>query len=209
MGKVIIASLLWKPKGNVQHFSRMYDESWAEKLFAGFRRNLTVPYEFVLFTDNKYNLSEDITQIVNPDLGLNGYADCIKPYALNRRMILVGLDTIVIGNIDHLAEYTKHCKKIALPRDPFQLSRACNAVALVPDGMEHIAIDHKNENDMEWLRTKPHVFLDDIFPGEILSYKCQVKNRKDLTGVKIVYFHGLEKPHELTHLPWIKEHWRT
>ena len=53
--------------------------------------------------------------------------------------------------------------------------------------------------DYEW--------LDDLFPGQIKSYKVQVVP-PDLGDTRIVYFHGNPKPHMLDHLPWITEHWQ-
>lgn len=59
---------------------------------------------------------------------------------------------------------------------------------------------------MEWVRRFAHRFIDDLFPGQVLSYKGAVK-RQGLGDARIVYFHGREKPHELPHVGWIREHW--
>lgn len=202
-----VVSLLWQDKGKVKPFSRMYDGTWAVKLFAGFARNLTVPFEKVLLTDRPRDLPADIRQVVQPDLGLGGYGDCIRAYGLGRPMILAGLDTVVTGNCDDLAKYCLTAKVQALPRDPYRPHIACNGVALVPAGWSAIASKHRGENDMEWVRRFPHVFIDDLLPGQLQSFKGSVK-RKGLGDTRIVYFHGLEKPHELPHVGWIREHWR-
>jgi hypothetical protein len=184
----------------------MYSEEWCEKLFRGFARNLTVQWRFVLFTDRQRKLGWPIEQIVEPGLGANGYADCIKPYRLGVPMILVGLDTVITGNIDHLAKSCMERKDLGLPRDPYANHQACNGVALVPTGMEHIATEHRGENDMAHVRAYPHSFLDDEFPGEIVSYKGSVEDR-GLGNAKIVYFHGERKAHQLGHVPFVREHW--
>lgn len=185
----------------------MYSEEWVERLYRGFARNLTVPFEFVCYTTNE-----------NPHLGWHirqkrihtarpTYADCIQPYELNTPMILVGLDTVVTGNCDALAEYCFTQNVIALPRDPFDKRHACNGVALVPKGWRKVFDTHGDQNDMEWLRSFPHNYIDDWFPGAVASYKGEVRQR-GLKDTRIVYFHGNEKPHQLGHLPWVKEHWR-
>ena len=125
-------------------------------------------------------------------------------------MILVGLDTVIVGNIDHLATYCLEKDMIALPRDPYCPERSCNGVALIPEGQHHVYRNWHGENDMEWLRQQKHAFIDDIFPGQVLSYKVDVKKKNNdqlPENARIVYFHGDYKPHELTDLPWIKQHW--
>lgn len=211
MGQVMltIATLMWKPNNSSKSFSHCYSEAWVERLYRGFERNLTKPFNFVLFTDEKRHFAEPLKQIVDPTLGSGGYGDCIRPYSLGKPMILVGLDTVVTGNIDHLAEYALKEKIFALPRDPFRLTQACNGVALVPKGHKNIGLTHAGQNDMEWVRNFKHVFIDDLFPGHVVSYKGTIKKRHNrLDDARIVYFHGQEKPHQLSGLSWIKEHWR-
>lgn len=202
-----IATLLWDPKGQEKDFSRIYDETWVDKLYRSFFRNLSRSFEFVLYTDRPRSLQCPARQVVIPNLGAGGYADCIRPYEMNVPMILCGLDTIVVGPIDHIAEYVENGGQYALPRDPYRPHIACNGVALVPAGMDTIAKTHTGQNDMEHCRSFPHVFIDDLFPGQVKSYKGYVK-RKGWRGVNIVYFHGLEKPHELqAQEPVIRRHW--
>lgn len=202
---ITIATLFWQPNWRSLSFSSMYDESWVEKLYRGFERNLSVPFEFVCYTDRDRRYSEPIKsrRIRSKE---PGYADCIQPYEMNKPMILVGLDTVITGNIDHLAEYALTEAKLALPRDPYQPARACNGVALVPRWHSYLAYTHSGENDMDWLRAHPHVFIDDLFPGQVQSYKGAVRD-SGLGDSRIVYFHGHEKPHEVDDA-WVQEHWR-
>jgi hypothetical protein len=200
-----VASLLWEPNEKSLDFSRCYSEEWVHRLYAGFARNLTRPFRFVLFTDRERGLPEEITQerlkSATPD-----YSTCIEPYRFGVPMILVGLDTVITGNIDHLADYCLSEKTIALPRDPYSLERACNGVALIPAGQQYVYRNWRGENDMEWMRRQPHVFIDDLFPKQVVSYKGSVRNR-GLGDARIVYFHGAAKPHQLQNVDWIKQHW--
>lgn len=202
-----VATCLWEANAKSQPFSRCYNEEWVEKLYRGFRRNLTVPFEFVCFVDYMRDFAEPAIQqhrltTTNPDYG------CFtEPYRLNVPMILVGLDTIVVRNIDHLADYCMKGHKVALPRDPYQPARSINGVALVPAGQRRIFDWWRGENDMEWLRSFPWQPMDDIFPGEVLSLKFHDVRRKGLQEASIVYFHGEPKPPSLGHLDWIRENW--
>lgn len=207
-----VATLLWEPNRNSLHFSRVYDELWVDKLYSGFRRNLTVPFRFVCFTDRERvfqkGVEQELITAAVPD-----YSTCIEPYRLGEPMILVGLDTVITGNCDHFAKYclqTWPSNVIGLPRDPYFPDRACNGVALVPGGKQRIYTSHRGENDMEWMRRWPHQYLDDVFPGQILSYKVHMrdKGRDEIGDARIIYFHGLPKMNQCENLPWIRQHWR-
>lgn len=202
-----ICTLLWDANRLSKDFSRIYDETWVEMLYRGFARNLTAPFRFALYTDREREFTAPVEQIVEPGLGQGGYGDCIRPYGLGVPMILVGLDTVVTGNCDALADYCLTANRFALPRDPYHPNIACNGVALVPAGHQLIGLAHEGENDMSWCRAFPHRYIDDIFKGEVVSFKGSVK-KNGLGNAKIVFFHGQEKPHQLTNIPWISEHWR-
>jgi hypothetical protein len=201
-----VCSLLWDANQNSRDFSAMYSEEWVERLYLGFERNLTQPFEFILYTDRIRQFSVPVSQVslraVTPD-----YGHCILPYKMGRPMILVGLDTIVTGNIDHLAEYCMTADHFACPRDPYYAHQVCNGVALVPAGMQRIGFEWAGANDMEHVRKYNPRVIDDLFPGQVVSYKGSVK-KDGLGDARIVYFHGEEKPHQLTDLDWISEHWQ-
>jgi hypothetical protein len=203
---ITIATLFWQPNAKSKAFSCCYSEEWVEKLYRGFARNLTEPFRFVCYTDRDRTFAEPIEQ-VRMRSAEPGYGDCIQPYELNVPMILVGLDTVVTGNCDHLAAYCFTADTIALPRDPYAKHQACNGVALVPAGNGHVWERWDGENDMVWCRQQPHVFIDDLWPGQVHSWKGAVK-RQGLGDTRICYFHGAEKMHELPDVGWIAEHWK-
>ena len=199
-----IVSLLWDANRNSESFSTCYTEEWVEKLYWGFERNLTREFEFILYTDRQREFTVPVTQYRLPAIAPN-YGHCILPYRMGRPMILVGLDTIVTGNIDHLADYCMTAERFACPRDPYWPERVCNGVALVPAGHEHIGLEWDGANDMEWVRKYSPLVIDDLFPEQVVSFKGHVKQR-GLGDARIVYFHGEEKPHQLD-LDWVRQHW--
>lgn len=202
-----VCTLLWQPNGKSRDFSRCYSPAWVDKLYRGFARNLSAPFDFICYVDRPYEFAEPaIISSEVAGLGSRGYSDCIKPYEMGVPMILVGLDTIVIGNIDHLADYCLTADKPAYPVDPYHPYQICNAVGLIPAGFRRIAAEHRGENDMEWVRRFPHNRIDDLFPGHVISYKGHVK-KKGVGDARIIYFHGQEKPHQLGHVNIVREHW--
>lgn len=202
-----VVSFLWEVNGASFAFSRCYDESWVCKLYDGFARHLSRPWQFTLFTDKwRAYGNRDILQILL-DTHPPGYGACTEAYRLDDPIILVGLDTIVTGNIDHLADYCMTADKIALPADPFNPTTVCNGVVLVPAGFRKQLYDPwKGENDLAWMREQPHALIDALFPGHVVSYKGFTKYY-GLGDTRIVYFHGEEKPHQLPDVDWIARHW--
>ena len=205
---ITIASCLWDVNEHSEGFSRCYDESWAEKLYRGFRRNLSLPFEFVLFTDRLRSFREPAIQqrLLRLDRAPD-YGSCVEPFSLDRPMIFVGLDTIILKNIDKLARWAlEHPGALALPKHPYE-DWSINGVVLFGGGNPAIFRDWCGENDMKWMRSFPHQRIDELWKGKVVSYKAHAA-RGLPPSARIVYFHGNPKPNELSHLPWVKESWR-
>jgi hypothetical protein len=205
---ITICSLLWAPNKASKSFSTMYTPEWVEKLYRGFARNLSQPFRFVCYVDRAYHFKEPIEQRrIRSDVP--SYADCVQPLELGVPSILCGLDTIITGNCDGLAAYCLTADRIALPIDPLRKPpRECNGVVLVPAGQQHIYTAWNGENDMDWMNAQPHNRIDDLFPGHVRSWRCDV-SPNGLGDTRICYFHGRDKPHELAARgdPLTTRHW--
>lgn len=199
-----VATLLWDANRNSKSFSSMYDEEWVNRLYRGFARNLTRPFRFVVFTDRPRLFCEGV-ELEYLNTQTPDYGACIEAFRVDGPAIIAGLDTVVTGNVDHLADWCEASDRIGLPRDPYRPHIACNGVILAPAGSRRIYDEWNGENDMDWCRAFPHAFIDDAFPGQVVSFKGHVA-RNGLGDARIVYFHGDQKPHQLDHR-WIKEAW--
>lgn len=202
-----VITLLWEPNSGSFQFSRMYDESWVEKLYRGVKRNLHMPFEFICITDRPREFSEPIIQVPFRKPEDIGYHSCIESFQWGGPAIIMGLDTVITGDITSLGEYCMNpANKMALPIDPYFPNQACNGVTLLPPGNEEIYLTHQGENDMVWLRGFDHVYIDEVFPWKVKSYKGHVRKR-GLGDVRIVFFHGEDKPHQIDD-EFVKEHWK-
>lgn len=201
-----VVTALWDANEHSRDFSQGYSEVWVDRLYAGFKRHLSLPFVFTVMVDRFRRFAND--DICQEQLagGPHSYADLIQAFRRNQPMILVGLDTIITGHIDHFADYCLTASEIALPRNPKKPEVSCNGVALVPAGKRAWFNDWRGENDMAWMDSRPHVLIDDLFPGQVLSAKVQVK-RNGLGDARIVYFHGHPKPTAMTDVDWVKRHW--
>lgn len=192
------------PNAKSAEASRCYTPEWVDKLARGFRRHLTIPHRFVVLTDREYEFAEGIEQ-ERLSTDEPGWESMIEPFRIDGPLIVVGLDTVICGNIDHLACYALVGDKIGLPRSPGK-DYACNAIALVPQGFTSVYSDWRGENDMEWLRKQKHFLIDASWPGQVLSYKCDVRPN-GLGDARVIYFHGEPKADSLLDLDWVRENW--
>lgn len=201
-----VACCLWDANAKSQSFSRCYDESWVEKLYRGFARHLTVRWRFVVFTDRERVFLEPIEQErlerLPPD-----YGSLIEPFKLNEPTIVCGLDTIVLKNIDHMADYCMRPGRLAVVQHPSIPELTINPVVFIPPGHRRIFDHWDGENDMEWLRRQDAIVSDSLWPGQILSLKLHDVRRKGTQGARIVYFHGDPKPNEMGNVDWVKQNW--
>lgn len=200
-----VATCFWLANRHSAPASRDYTADWVNKLARGFARNLTVQHRFVVLTDRPYTFDDGVQQeLLSTDEPT--WASMIEPFRIEGPLIVVGLDTIVRDNIDHLARWCEKADRIALPRSPGK-PYACNGVALVPAGKTDIHSRWRGENDMEWLRAQEHVLIDSLWPEQVVSFKQYVRPR-GVRQSRIVYFHGAPKMADIVHEPWVAEHWR-
>lgn len=200
-----VATCFWEPNKHSVPSSQCYTPIWVDRLYRAFKRNLSKPFRFVVLTDKEYEFTPGVDQ-ERLSTDEPTWASMIEPFRIEGPLIVVGLDTIIRGNLDHMAAWCESADRIALPRSPGK-DYACNGVALAPSGQTGIYKNWRGENDMEWLRSFPHYFIDELFKEQVVSYKCYVRPR-GLRQSRIVYFHGAPKMHDLLEKDWVKAAWR-
>ena len=214
---IAICTGFWDANQFSKSFSRHYTEADVDALYRSFARHLTVPFRLICWSEKERSYSEPIEQRrFRPEALRNGaphYGSMTQLYELNEPMILCGLDTIAVGNCDHLAAYCIGADKPAAPMDPFKPETVCNGVVLVPGGCKWMWEQGQYvSNDMDWIRdlyaNKRLATIDSLFPGQVVSYKGHVRKTGLTADTRIVYFHGEHKPHELPHVGWIDRHWQ-
>lgn len=207
-----VACCLWDPNVRSHDFSLCYDESWVEKLYRGFKRNLTLPFRFVCFTDRERAFRESAIGQERLATAQPHYGCLIEPYKLNEPVIICGLDTVVVANVDHFARYCLDETRPALVGHPTNKPKFgfINPVVFIPKGWRCIYDEWHGENDMDYLKFRAD-FNDanEMWPGQLLSLKLNgvVHGSNAPPDARIIYFHGRSKPHELGHVGWIKQHW--
>jgi hypothetical protein len=198
-----ITTCLWARNRHSGRFCPGHDETWVERRYRGFARNLTVPFRFVCLVDTERRFAEpDIEQLAMLTQEPENRA-LAEAFRLDAPMIHVHLDTIVTGNCDALAEYCMTGKDIAVP------SLASGArfygIALCPAGQRRIFDEWRGEHDVVWWQRQRTVAIDDVVgPGRVVFYP----GAELPPDARIVYFGPGCKPSALGHVPWVREHWR-
>jgi len=204
-----VACCFWDANQYSKDFSKRYDETWVEKLYSMFRRNLTLPFKFIVFTDYQRDYLESRIHQAALMTKVPTYGCMIEPFCLGEPTIVCGLDTIILSNIDHMARYClDDGAKVAIPNHPSLPGRKINPIAFVPRGNRGIFESWCGENDMEWLEKQDTVDTNLLWPNQILSLKLHDIRRKGVQGARIIYFHGEPKADSMGNVDWVREHWR-
>lgn len=177
-----------------------YPFTYVEKLYRGLQRNLTKPFEFQIITESKYPGWWGKIEIFNPA----------------ERIVFLDLDTVIVGNCDFLFEYQG---PFAILRDFYRPNGYGSAVMSIEAGYgKHVvesfeanskSIMEKFHGDQNWIeqQVSDAVLWQDIYPGKIKSFKAD-NLESGPKGASIVCFHGIPRPYDVAHLPWMIEHWR-
>ncbi len=206
-----VGCCLWDANRLSKQFSRHYTEADVCALYRGFKKHLNVPFRFICWSERERDYAEKAIEQRQLRDANPSYGSLTQCYELNEPTIMVGLDTVIVGNLDHIAAYCLGGDKPAVPIDPFKPETVCNGVSLVPGGNDWLWTEWDGRNDMDWIRDNWKAgrirAFDSLFPNQIVSYKASVREFGLTDDTRIVYFHGEHKMHELPHIGWISKHW--
>lgn len=183
----------------LKHGSK-YSSEYVNKLYSMCKRHLTVPFEFVCFTDDLRGIDSNITSIALKQIGVSGW--WYKPmffdknFPLDGTLLYMDLDIVICGNIDHL--FTYQPDKFCIIRDfnrslrsdwsrmnssIFRL-KSCSMGYVYDEFMKDHAVNMRRfHGDQDWIyemvnpKKKDWVFWPDEW---ILSYKWEMRDRNDL-----------------------------
>ena len=184
----VIACLKWGNK---------YSAKYVNNLYNMVKRNCTVDYEFVCFTEDSKDINSEITIQPLPVSPVTGW--WFKPYMLSNKipykgtLLFLDIDVIVFKNIDKLFAWEPNqfliCKDFNRSLRS-NWDRMNSSVFRTPIGKyEHLYDEFirnvnfhtsKNRGDQDWMyrEIKDHKF----FPDEwAMSYKWEMRDRRDLT----------------------------
>ena len=198
----IVTALFDGRQTGVPHTTGVYDPAYVEKLYRGFKRNLTIPFDFVCLVDKNYIFQEDIKAVrfkrSVDQYGWMSLMEMYRPEICEGIRLTVGLDTIITGPVDDILQ--AQVSKFAGCTDPMYPKQICNAITLstpefceefwgmwegnevklIPDSklvLENVA---PAPSEMVLMRKYygDSPCIDKVFPNRILSYKVHVKENE-------------------------------
>lgn len=192
-----------------------YSAEYVNRLAGAVARRTTKPHDFLCLTDDALGLTCPTAPIETDLPGWWAKLVLFKPHwALrDRRVVFLDLDTVIVGNIDFLLEYDG---PFAILRDFYRPDGYGSAIMAFAPGCEDIWDQFHRDTinvmhgDQDWILqcVDPEKAdrWQDLHPGKIMSYKvdCALGVPE---GAAIIAFHGEPRPHEVTHLSWMQEHW--
>lgn len=169
MPEVTIACVLYQGEDVPAHSLGIFTPEWVDRLYRGIKRNTTREFRFVCFVDrDDYEFHEPIEtkKLVMP---YRNMFSLLEPFREDMgRVVFMGLDTIIVGNIDWLLDYRG---PFAMLQDPY-FDRPCSGVMAfpyTPQVWEAFVAEHDKHarkhtmfgfpSDMIFLATVPHVRL--------------------------------------------------
>ena len=198
----IVTALFDGRQTGVPHTTGVYDPAYVEKLYRGFKRNLTIPFDFVCLVDKNYIFQEDIKAVrfkrSVDQYGWMSLMEMYRPEICEGIRLTVGLDTIITGPVDDILQ--AQVSKFAVCTDPMYPNQICNAITLsTPEFCEEfwgmwegneVKLIQDSKLVLENVAPAPSEMvlmrkyygdspcIDKVFPNRILSYKVHVKENE-------------------------------
>lgn len=204
----------------------LYGPEYVNKLFRGITRNTTVPFRFTCFTEDPEGVECPTKPFLKPlphwwyIIGLFNPA-----HNFGSKVLYLDLDTIITDNIDDMLTVDE---PFVILRDFYRPQGLQTAYimwepawgafvweklnTLYPEGKYGHLLKYPGGTN-RWIETTVGLDvprLQDLFPDQCLSYKVHIQSKKEHKYKlgKMVFFHGLPRPHEVASLPWMIEHWK-
>jgi hypothetical protein len=180
-------------------FGNKYGSEYVNTLYNMVKRNLTIPFEFVCFTEDPQGLDPAVTVMpIQPRTDMHGWWYKVMFFdpqlPLRGNVLFMDLDVVVFRNIDHL--FTFQPDKFCIIRD-FNRSirrdwkRMNSSIFRLRAGAYPHVYDefmrapkshvHRLHGDQDWIyeQMRKEDFL--FWPDEwIQSYKWEMRDRRDL-----------------------------
>jgi hypothetical protein len=180
--------------------------------------HLTLPHRVYLLTDDAASNYPDMRVIPSEHRGWWEKLRIFKQGMFTGRVMFLDLDTLIVGNIDHIAAYDGHFATLHDFWRPMGLGPA--VMLFAPEWADFIYGEWAAERfpmrdprgDQGWIENlnqgrmrKDVDILQDMHPGEFVSYKTHCTKGLP-AGARVVCFHGKPRPHEVG--GWVRDYWK-
>jgi len=214
-----------------------YSSEYVNKLHSMVSRHLSLPHEFICFTEDSYGLHKDIRVIDLQKNNLEGwwYKPTIFDPSLdiNGTILFIDLDVIIFNSINKFFEYKpdKFCIIRGFRKNnKHGMNSSCfrfNSKSFSKEYYDFIenskSIISRLDGDQDWMQETISDY--EFWPDDwLMSYKWDMVEQKNIKLVasdsyevdidpkyysetSISVFHGYPKPHQIIN-DWCQKHWR-
>jgi hypothetical protein len=187
---------------------------YVNNLHSACRKHITVPFEFVCFSD-RLGYGDDIRTVPVSGQAWGWYCklEMLGSKALQGRVLYFDLDSLILRNIDDLAAYQGPFAGLGCARSNRLFSSGI--MAWEAGTQDHVWTEWLKagkpilgSGDDEWINTVcPHARrLQHTFAG-LVQYKYHRCQKAPPPGARIIYFTRRPKPHDCG--GWAQHYWST
>jgi hypothetical protein len=172
-----------------------------------FLRPLTsLPYLLIRSKDKRKGIEKE-RNLTRYPIDLRGWYNKLylfKPGVLSGTCLFIDLDTVILGNVDELAAYPgpfcilRDFHRSLMYGSGLMIFQA-NAVGNIWERFVREGCPIMSRGDQAFIQEcMPDAdFFQDLWPGQVVSYKVHCQKRGVPPYARIVCFHGIPRPHEV------------
>jgi hypothetical protein len=206
-----------------------FGPEYVNKLYNSVKRNTTIDINFICYTEDPSGVECETREFLEPlphwwyIIGLFNLEHGFK-----EKVVYMDLDTIILGNIDHILSIEEPFITLRDYYRPKGLQTAYiawepNSCGFIWDKLAksytpetYNKLRHFRGGTNKWLEDSVGVGpevprLQDHVPGECVSYKVHIRDKQqpcNFNDVRMVFFHGKPRPHEVANLDWMQKNWK-
>lgn len=215
-------------------YGSAYPADYVNRMLSMLTRHLAEPFDLYCITEDSTGLDPEI-KVIAPPFDVPGWWNKIflfSPVMPQGETLYLDIDQIITGDLTPLLETCRKSRaRLCAYRDPLRwMGSQVNSSWLYYRAPELSFIYDAFRRDLPgvfeleggdqlyiWQQMKDIYFIDEAVPGAVKSFRfevCVVEGEtlqvpSDIDAhVRIVNFHGRPKPHELSQVGWVQQHWR-
>ena len=201
-----------------------FDAGYVKALHQACRKYTGIDFEFVCLTDDSKFMGSDKSGIhfVRLKNKYAGWWSKIEAFKVTGPVLYLDLDTVIVSDLKKYLSYIKNMgSNEMLMLKPFNENNAMWASGIMGWNGDHSFLEadfpfwralYEKHNDQIYISERlisRRIFVKEVQPeiGGVYSFKRFCRENGLPKDAKIVCFHGHPRPHEVTHINWVKTNW--
>lgn len=205
-----------------------YSKMWVDRLYAGVKRNLDIPFEFVCFSNDIQSADYLIEPLTTGSWGWWNKLEQFKKGLFTGTVLSLDLDVVICKNLTDTLN-TLPRENLLMVREPHQKAPGVdieNSSLMFWDGdysflfddyinrQQQIFDDYASPlkqrmSDQGYIADMTKVkLMDDYLPDNFIAWKHHISGAKNIDrDPSVLIFHSTEKPTNNHDLELVQKHW--